>query len=100
MIDKLTEALNLCRHINNDVKRGFSASSRPDNSVLLTYKGFDSDAELSLEFSHTFKVWMVDSCPYSVRGKILSVAFQKEQLGFITLALAQYNVKLNKRLDK
>ena len=100
MSDKKTEAYKLLDHINKDVRNGFSASVRSDGSILLSYVGYERDFEMSLEFSHEYKVWMIDGCPYAVHGAKPSIAFHKGQIGFITLALAKYNVAIEKRLNK
>ena len=81
----------LLDHINKTVRNGFSASSRPDGSILLSYTGYDSDFEMSLEFSREYNVWLIDPCPYAVRGNRPSIVKHKGQLGFITKTLAKYN---------
>jgi hypothetical protein len=100
MADKQKEAYKLIDHINKTVRNGFSASVRPDNSILVSYSGYDIDFEMSLEFSIEYLCWMVDNNQYSVRGLVPSMAMCKGQIGFITMALAKYNVALNKRLSK
>jgi hypothetical protein len=98
-INKQVEAVKLVQYINNDVRMGFSATSHYD-TVLLSFTGYGEEFEISLEFSHEYKVWMLDFCQYSVKGRLPNFASHKSQLGFITLAIAKYNVALEKRLSK
>jgi len=100
IINKNKEAYKLIDHINKNVCMGFSASIRPDNSVLLSYVGYEQEFEMSLEFHMEHLVWMFDMCQYSVQGRLPTMAYAKNQIGFITLALSTYNVALNKRLSK
>lgn len=79
---------------------GFTATKRPDGSVLLSYQRYEQDFEMSLEFHYEYKVWMLDMCAYSVHGRLPSMNACKNQIGFITLALSAYNVALNKKLSK
>ena len=99
-INKTNEAYKLCDHINKNVCMGFSASKRADDSVLLEYQGYESKFQLSLEFHYEYKVWMLDMSMYSVNGSFPYMNSDKNQIGFITLGLASYNVALNKRLSK
>lgn len=99
-MNKQSEAYKLIDHINKNVCMGFSATKRPDDSVLLSYVGYEQDFEMSLEFSFDYKCWIVDNCLYAVQGNSPSLVHNKRQLGFITLALAKYNVALEKRLSK
>lgn len=88
------ETYKLVDHINKTVRNGFNATSRPDGSILLSFIGYDSDFEISLEFSREYNVWMIDPCMYAVRGNRPSIVKHKAQLGFITNALAKYNSTL------
>ncbi|MGZ8887992.1 MAG: hypothetical protein ACXW1D_00370 [Halobacteriota archaeon] len=100
IIDKKQEAYKLCDHINKNVCMGFSSRTLSDSSVLLSYSGFSGEFEMSLEFHYEYKVWMLDPCTYSVPGRLPTMLNEKNQIGFITLALASYNVATNKRLSK
>lgn len=99
-IDKQKEAYKLIDHINKNVCMGFSASIRPDGSVLLEYNGYESQFEIAVEFNYQWLVWIVDNCPHSTRGAQPNLYNHRGQIGFITLALAKYNVALEKRLNK
>lgn len=99
-VDKTNEAYKLLDHINKVVRNGFSASSRPDSSLLVSYSGYDTEFEMSLEFCHEYKCWIVDVCQYAVRGNRPSIGKHKGQLGYLTTALSKYNVALEKRLSK
>lgn len=100
MADKKTEAFKLLDHINKTVRNGFSVTIRTDDSILLSYMGYERDFEMSLEFSNEYKCWMIDSSPYAVHGSKPNLLYHKGQIGFITIAMAKYNVALEKRLSK
>lgn len=99
-INKQNEALKLIDYINKDVRNGFAATKRIDDSVLLSYTGYDTAFEMSLELSYEYKCWMTDNCQYAVSGNNPRMNHHKGQIGFITIALAKYNVALEKRLSK
>ena len=98
-MDILKEAGNLAAHINKNVVRGFKASLFADRSVHVEFSDHEYSFDVVLVADSAYNVFVIDFCPIGMQARPY-IHNHRERLGFFTLALAEYNIKLSKRLAK
>lgn len=93
------EAGNLSVHINNTVRHGFTAKVLADNSVRIEYSLGATTFDIVVVADSQHNVFVPDYCPIGMNNRPANFN-HRQHLGYLFLALSEYNIKMNKRLSK
>ena len=98
-MDIVKEMNNLAAYVNKDIGRGFTAKTLPGSSVRVEFRDSEQSFDVVLVPDSAYNVFIFDMCQIGM-NEVPAVFRAKAQIGYLTLKLAEYNVKLNKRLSK
>lgn len=93
------EASAIALYINKTVGRGFRATVLADRSVRVEFSDCEQSFDVVLVADSSYNVFVMDVCPVGMNN-IPRMFSARSQLGYLTLKLSEYNVKMNKRLTK
>jgi len=98
-MDIRKEASDFALYVNKTVARGFCAHVLADNAVRVEFSDSENSFDLVLVADSNYNVFVLDVCPVSMNNRP-AIFKVRSQLGYFMLKLAEYNLKLNKRLSK
>jgi hypothetical protein len=97
-MDIKKEASDFALYVNKTVTRGFSARVLADNAVRVEFSDSENSFDLVLVADSSYNVFVLDVCPVSMNNRPAMFKV-RPQLGYFMLKLAEYNIKMNKRLS-